>query len=246
MDTRIIVLLATLAAGAAQPNEGVDSATLPDTAEARATTDPDSHRSTATPTMAPDSAPTPASATASIAEPPVPGAVQAAQDEDGNPAGGNWTLLVDLADVDGGKRLNQRHMRTDSITNLCCLDFAWTPLRPAPRLAVGVSANLGRLSQELSDGTIVEISDILVASSVLYRREGSGLWARVDLGISTLVVDRITVGVDWGVGGAVRAGWRWERPPVAWIAGLGWDFRHYAHLDMKDVPAITLSAGVEW
>jgi len=170
----------------------------------------------------------------------------AAPDETRELADGNWTLLVDFADVDGGKRLNQRHLRDDSLVSFCCLDVAWAPLRPTPRIAMGVSTNLGYWKQDLPGGLAVAVSDILIASSLLYGRDGSGPWARLDLGVSTLVVDRITVGVDWGLGGSVRAGWRWERDPVAWIAGLGWDFRRYVHLDIKDVPAITLSAGVEW
>lgn len=162
-------------------------------------------------------------------------------------SGNDWSVFLDLVDVDGEYRLNQRHFgEKANSTNLCCLDLAWTPWHPGTRLAVGASANVGWWRQIVSDGSVLEVSDILFASSVKFEQAGAGPWARLDLGVSTLVVDRITVGVDWGVGGAARVGWRHPWESMALVGGAGWDFRHYVHLDMKDIPAITLFAGVEW
>lgn len=157
-----------------------------------------------------------------------------------------FELLLDLLDIDGDKRINQRHFDDEPRkSNMCCLDAAWIPWSRPDGFSLGVSGNLGQWSQDLRDGTVLQVTDLLVASSLGYRQVETGPWARVDLGISTLVVDRRTVGVDWGVGGAVRAGWRFGKDTWALICGGAWDFRRYFSLDVKDVPALTLFAGAE-
>lgn len=157
-----------------------------------------------------------------------------------------WTLLLDLADVDGGSRLNQRHFRdSDSLDNRCCVDLAWTPIRLGRSGALGASTNLGRWSQTLEDGTVVHVSDILVALATGLEPLGSGPWIRLDAGVSLLFVDRITRGTEWGVGGSARLGWRFDARSWALLAGGGWDARRYVHLRMADIPALTLFAGVQ-
>lgn len=157
-----------------------------------------------------------------------------------------WTLLVDLADVDGGSRMNQRHFRdSDSLANRCCLDLAWTPIRLGRSGTLGASTNLGRWSQTLADGTVVHVSDLLVALATTLEPHGSGPWIRLDAGVSVLLVDRITQGTDWGVGGSARVGWRFDAQSWALLAGGGWDARRYVHLDMPNIPALTLFAGVQ-
>lgn len=157
-----------------------------------------------------------------------------------------WSLLLDFADVDGGKRWNQRHFASrDSSTNLCCVDLAWMPWRPVSGFVLGASLDLGGMRQKLSDGTRVSLSDILVAASLGWSRPGSGPWARGDLGVATLVVDRRSVGTDWGVGGSIRAGWRFDLGSWAVLVGGGRDFRAYTNLHVEDVPALTLFAGAE-
>lgn len=170
-----------------------------------------------------------------------------AENESGSPERHlGWTLLVDLADVDGGSRVNQRHFRdSDSLVNRCCLDLAWTPVRLGRLGALGASTNLGRWSQTLGDGTVVHVSDILVALATGLEPLGSGPWIRLDAGVSVLFVDRITTGTDWGLGGSARLGWRFDARSWALLAGGGWDARRYAHLRMSDIPALTLFAGVQ-
>lgn len=155
-------------------------------------------------------------------------------------------LLLDLFDIDGDQRLNQRHFNDEpKKSNFCCVDAAWIPWSRPDGFSLGVSGNLGQWSQDLTDRSVVQVTDLLVASSLGYRRLATGPWARVDLGISTLVVDRRTVGVDWGVGGALRAGWRIDKDTWALICGGAWDFRRYFNLDVKNVPALTLFVGAE-
>lgn len=158
----------------------------------------------------------------------------------------DWAVLLDFADIDGGSRTNQRHFRTRSTSyNQCCLDAAWTPWHPKPSVSIGPVVDLGRWKQDLSDGTGVEVDDVLVATGSRFAKPGSGPWARIDLGVSILVVKRFTSGVDWGLGGSLRGGWRLDADSWAVVCGGAWDFRKYVHLDMEDVPALTLFAGVE-
>lgn len=158
----------------------------------------------------------------------------------------DWTVLLDFADIDGGSRVNQRHLRTRSASyNHCCFDAAWTPWHPSKKSSIGPVVDLGRWKQDLSDGTTVDVYDILVATGARYAKPGSGPWARFDLGVSTLVVKRRTKGADWGLGGSLRGGWRFDFGHWAAVCGGSWDFRKYVHLDMEDVPASTLFAGVE-
>lgn len=157
-----------------------------------------------------------------------------------------WTILLDFADLDGGGRRNQRHFAwRDSSSNLCCLDLSWTPWRSEAGLFLGSTLDIGHVKQKLSDATDVGLTDLLVAGSLGWHPGGFGPWIRGDLGIATLVVARRSVGSDWGVGGSLRAGWIFSVGRWALLAGGGGDWRAYANLDVEDVPAVTIFAGVE-
>lgn len=157
-----------------------------------------------------------------------------------------WTLLLDLADVGSVRGPSQRHIReTDSISNRCCLDLGWMPVSLGKSGFLGGSVDLGRWTQRLPDGTVVHVSDGLLALSVGLEPLGSGPWMRLDAGLSTLVVDRRQIGTDFGAGGSARLGWRVDAGSWALLAGGAWDFRRYLNLDMTGVLALTLFAGVQ-
>jgi hypothetical protein len=69
-------------------------------------------------------------------------------------------------------------------------------------------------------------------------------WARLELGVSNLVVDRNTTGMDWGWAGAMRTGLAFPMGDALGFFGGGFDFRDYWHLDVKNVPVLNLFVGV--
>lgn len=73
---------------------------------------------------------------------------------------------------------------------------------------------------------------------------GGAPWARFDAGPALLLVERREAGMDWGVGGAVQAGWAFAGSTTEVLVGAGVDFRRYVHLEVADLPALTISVGV--
>jgi len=156
-----------------------------------------------------------------------------------------FAILFDLLDVDADGHTNQRHFASHrDRTNVCCLDLAWTPLNISSSGFLGVSANLGTRSQDLSDSTTVSLTDGLLGAALGYATPGGGPWGRIDAGISSLVVTRRTTGVDWGLGWALRAGWAFHFPGYAILAGGGVDGRKYLDLNVREIQAATFFLGV--
>lgn len=157
-------------------------------------------------------------------------------------------LRLDLLDVDGGGRWNQRHLQHwKKRTVVCCADLAWMPVQPKDGpMQVGGSLNLGGWVEDLSVGPHVWVLDALLAGSARWTlgREGVLPWARLDLGPALLVVERRQVGLDWGVGASFQAGLAFPQTSADLLLGAGVDIRRYQHLEVEDLPAMTVSVGV--
>jgi len=163
-------------------------------------------------------------------------------------AGEDWQLALDFADIAGSGHVRTRHFHhTAHQTNVCCLDAAWFPLAAGSgRLRAGGFADVGGWSQNLPDATSVLLADLTVGGSVLGAIPiGTfwGVWTRADLGLSNLLIQRRTTGLDWGVGYAIRAGVSLRPWGRTIFLGAGFDGRDYLNVDLKDVPAVTLSFG---
>ena len=162
----------------------------------------------------------------------------------------SWQLALDFADITDSGLINERHLhQTVDQTNLCCLDVAWLPLASsAGWIQAGGFGNLGGWHQDLSDGTKVTVVDLSLGPSLLGtfplwpRWRG---WARLDLGVSNLLIQRNTTGMDWGWAGAFQVGAAFPLWGALGFFGGGVDFRDYWHLDVKAVPALNLFVG-EW
>lgn len=159
-----------------------------------------------------------------------------------------WSVRLDLLDIDGAGRVNQRHLQHGGKrTVACCLDVAWLPWNPAAGfLQLGGGFNAGGWVQDLKVGPQVRVADLLVEASVRWSVPGPGgaPWARLDAGPALLLVERREVGLDWGVGGALQAGWAFAGSTADLLVGAGVDYRRWAHLDVADLPALTISVGV--
>jgi len=181
---------------------------------------------------------------------PVPLAVpRVAEPKDRN-IPGPWQLTLDFADITDSGLMNERHFhQTDDQTNLCCVDLAWLPLRlGSDHFRAGAFGNLGGWHQILSDGSAATIADLSVGGSLLgsvpFDTTWLG-WARADLGVSNLLVHRHTTGMDWGMASALRFGIAFPLLGHRGFLGGGFDYRDYWHLDMHEVPGLTLFLG-EW
>lgn len=156
-------------------------------------------------------------------------------------------VRVDLLDVDGAGRLNQRHAQHwAKRTVACCLDLAWLPWRPAGDwLQFGGGVDLGGWVQDMETGPHVRVADLLLEGSARISCGGTSLspWARLDLGPALLVVERREVGVDLGLGGALQVGLAYTGEATDLLFGAGLDFRRYANLDVAEIPALTISVG---
>lgn len=156
-------------------------------------------------------------------------------------------LRLDLLDVNGEGRLNQRHMQHWwKRTVVCCVDLAWMPSQPMDGpFQFGGSLNLGGWVEDLAVGPAVRVLDTFLAGTGRWSMGGPGVvpWARLDLGPALLVVDRRQVGLDWGVGGAFQAGLAFAGVSADLLIGAGLDVRRYAHLRVSDLPAMTVSVG---
>lgn len=159
-----------------------------------------------------------------------------------------WVLRLDLFDVDGAGRTNQRHFQHWSKrTVVCCLDVAWMPWNPLEGgVQLGGGIGLGGWVQDLESGPHVRVVDILLEGSARWSGSQATLspWARLDAGPAILVVERRQVGVDWGVGGAFQAGFALNGASADLLVGVGVDIRRYVNLRVEDIPAMTLSVGV--
>lgn len=159
-----------------------------------------------------------------------------------------WSVRLDLLDIDGAGRLNQRHLQHwAKRTVACCFDAAWLPWNPSEgAFQMGGGINVGGWVQDMEDGPHTRVADLLVEASARWSMPGSAgaPWARLDAGPALLVVERRQVGVDWGVGGAVQAGWAFAGATTDVLVGAGVDFRRYANLVVADLPALTVSVGV--
>jgi hypothetical protein len=169
------------------------------------------------------------------------------------PEGGisrKWQLTLDFADISDSGLGNARHLhQTVDQTNLCCLDIAWIPwVSRAGWIQAGGFGNLGGWHQDLDDNSAVTMVDFALGPSLLgsipLGASGRG-WARLDLGVSNLLIHRRTTGMDWGLAGAVRVGAAFPLWGALGFFGGGMDFRDYWHLDVGSVPALTLFVG-EW
>jgi len=165
-------------------------------------------------------------------------------------APGPWQLTLDFADITDSGLMNERHLhQTDDQTNLCCLDLAWLPLRVgSERFRAGAFADLGGWHQILTDGSAVTVGDLSLGGSLLgsvpFDTTWLG-WARMDLGVSNLLVHRHTTGMDWGMASSFRFGLAFPFWGHLGFLGGGVDFRDYWHLDVHEVPGLTLFLG-EW
>lgn len=160
----------------------------------------------------------------------------------------SWVLRLDLLDVDGGGRMNQRHFQQgEKRTVVCCLDLAWMPWNPGNgNFQFGAGLDVGGWKQDMEVGPQVQVADILLEASTRWVGSGATVfpWARLDAGPALLVVERRQVGVDWGVGGAMQAGFALPGSSADLLVGAGVDFRRYANLRVADLPAMTISVGV--
>lgn len=158
-----------------------------------------------------------------------------------------WVVRLDLLDIDGGGRTNQRHFQHwEKRTVLCCLDAAWMPWNPGGgSFQVGGGLDLGGWVQDMELGPHVRVADILLEASMRWMGSGTSVspWARWDAGPTILVVERRQVGVDWGIGGSLQAGVAFAGSSADLLVGAGVDFRHYANLRVADLPAMTISIG---
>jgi hypothetical protein len=157
---------------------------------------------------------------------------------------------LDIGDVDGCGEFTQRHFHQyPAQTNACCLDLAWFPVHfDSGSASVGAFANAGGWHQILTDESDVTVADLALGVSALASRSLAPIgdaWARLDLGVSNLLVRRKTTGMDWGAAGAVRFGITRPVGPWKFFLGAGVDFRRYLDLDVHDIPVLTLFLG-EW
>lgn len=154
---------------------------------------------------------------------------------------------VDLFDVEGTGKVNQRHFQHWSKrTVACCLDLAWMPWNPGGGgFQAGGGVDLGGWVQDMETGPHVRVADILLEGSARLSSPAAplSLWARLDLGPALLVVERRRVGVDLGVGGAFQMGLAFAARSSDLLVGAGVDFRRYANLPVAEIPALTLSVG---
>jgi hypothetical protein len=163
---------------------------------------------------------------------------------------GRWQLTLDFADITDSGLTNERHLhQTDDQTNLCCVDLAWLPLRVwSDRVQAGAFGNLGGWHQILTDGSAVTVADLSAGGSLLGSVPFDSTWlgwARVDLGVSNLLVHRHSTGMDWGMANAFRFGIAFPFWGHLGYLGGGLDYRDYWHLDVHEVPGLTLFLG-EW
>lgn len=162
--------------------------------------------------------------------------------------GEDWQLTLDFADIAESGEANTRHLhQTEHQSNLCCLDLAWYPLiRGEGKLRAGGFSNVGGWNQNLTDGSSVLLADLTVGGTFLGTvplGQIWGVWARADLGVSNLVIERHTTGMDWGLGYAIRTGFSGRPWGSTLFVGLGMDWRRYLNVDLKAVPATTLFFG---
>jgi len=194
--------------------------------------------------------PTPVAATPAPAPHPAPPTAPKGVEPKDRKFPGIWQLTLDFADITDSGLMNERHLhQTDDQTNLCCLDLAWLPLRlGTDRFQAGAFGNLGGWHQILTDGSAVTVGDLSLGGSLLgsvpFDTTWLG-WARVDLGVSNLLVQRHTTGMDWGMASAFRFGIAFPFWGHLGFFGGGVDFRDYWHLDVHEVPGLTLFLG-EW
>ena len=160
----------------------------------------------------------------------------------------SWQLALDFADI-SDSAVNKRHFnQSEDQTILCCIDAAWLPAASSEGwIRAGAFGSLGGWHQDLPDHTKVTVVDLSVGPTLLgvapLWADWKG-WARVELGVSNLVVDRNTTGMDWGWAGAVRAGLAFPIGDALGFFGGGFDVRDYWHLDVKNVPVLNLFVGV--
>lgn len=162
--------------------------------------------------------------------------------------GENWQVTLDFADIAESGETNTRHFhQKEHQSNSCCLDLAWYPVNGGQgRLRAGGFANLGGWNQKLTDGSSVLLADLTVGGSFLGAIPlGNiwGVWARTDLGVSNLVIERHITGMDWGLGWAIRAGFSGRPWGSTLFVGAGMDWRTYLNVDLKAIPATTLLLG---